>query len=82
MMSVQEIETALRALPQRERWEVVHWLLEDLQATSPGQNGAEGSAGDAAQASLLPDYAARRRRIFGDKVLPNMVLAARAEERW
>jgi hypothetical protein len=30
----------------------------------------------------LPDYAARRRRIFGDKVLPKMVLVSRSEERW
>jgi len=30
----------------------------------------------------LPDYAARRRMIFGDKVLPNMVMLAREQERW
>jgi hypothetical protein len=30
----------------------------------------------------LPDYAARRRMIFGDKVLPNMVLLGREQERW
>jgi hypothetical protein len=45
---------------------------------------AEGteSAGSDGQAPPLPDYSARRRRIFGNKILPNMVLAARAEERW
>jgi hypothetical protein len=30
----------------------------------------------------LPDYAVRRRMIFGDNVLPNMVLLGREEERW
>ena len=34
------------------------------------------------QTPPLPDYSARRRRIFGDKVLPNMVLSARAQEPW
>jgi hypothetical protein len=29
-----------------------------------------------------PDAAARRRKIFGDKVLPNLVLLAREEERF
>ena len=34
------------------------------------------------RAPTLPDYVARRRRIFGDKVLPNMVLLSRSEEPW
>jgi hypothetical protein len=29
----------------------------------------------------LPDYAARRRRVMGDKVFPNLVLEARKLER-
>jgi len=45
-------------------------------ATAPAQTA------DAQAAPALPDYGARRRRIFGTKVLPNMVLAARAEESW
>ena len=32
--------------------------------------------------ATLPDYAARRRMIFGGKVLPNMVMLAREQERW
>jgi hypothetical protein len=82
MNSVLEIEMALRQLPPQERWEIAHWLLEDLQKSNlnhaegkdPGENGG--------RTSPLPDYSARRRRIFGSKVLPNMVLVARAEERW
>jgi hypothetical protein len=73
--SVLEIEKALQELPPQERWEVARWLLDDLQEHAVPQVTA--------QVTLpLPDYSARRRRIFGDKVLPNMVLAARAEEPW
>ena len=78
MSKVQEIETALRQLPAQEQWQVARWLLNELEEglgdMAEGQNGSH--------APTLPDYAARRRRIFGDKVLPNMVLAARSEERW
>lgn len=78
MSKVQEIEAALRQLPAHEQWEVARWLLYKLEegtdSATDGQNGGRASA--------LPDYAARRRRIFGDKVLPNMVLASRSEERW
>lgn len=83
MSSVQEIETALQQLPPQERWEVARWLLEDLQADA--LNAVEGevvSPKDDRRPLPFPDYSARRRRIFGDKVLPNMVLAARAEESW
>jgi hypothetical protein len=78
MSKVQEIEAALRQLPAHEQWEVARWLLEALEEATDGatkrQNGSRAPA--------VPDYAARRRRIFGDKVLPNMVLASRSEERW
>jgi hypothetical protein len=82
MNSVQEIEMALRRLPPQERWEIAHWLLEDLQESNLSHAGSKGLADNVGQTPPLPDYSARRRRIFGSKVLPNMVLAARAEERW
>jgi hypothetical protein len=78
MSKVQEIETALRQLPAQEQWQVALWLLDELEE---GAGGTEKSQ-NGGQAPTLPDYAARRRRIFGDKVLPNMVLVARSEERW
>ena len=75
---VLEIEAALRKLPAQEQWEVARWLLDALEegngSAAKGQNGGSVAA--------LPDYAARRRRIFGEKVLPNMVLVSRSEERW
>jgi len=78
MSKVPEIEAALRQLPVQQQWEVARWLLDALEEgnaiAAKGQNGGSVPA--------LPDYAARRRRIFGDKVLPNMVLVSRSEERW
>jgi hypothetical protein len=73
-----EIEQALRELPPGVRLEIGRWLLEDLQERTVAGNDS-GNGGE--PAGPLPDYAARRRRIFGGKVLPNMVLAGRAEER-
>ena len=78
MSTVQEIETALRQLPAQEQWEVARWLLEELEEGT----GEAGTAKNGNGAAKLPDYAARRRRIFGEKVLPNMVLESRSEERW
>jgi len=75
---VLEIEVALGQLPSQEQWEVDRWLLDALEQGTGC--AAEGQRGGSAPA--LPDYAARRRRIFGDKVLPNRVLVSRSEERW
>lgn len=80
MSKVLEIEAALRELPSQEKWEVAHWLLDELDEKTGAQ--ADVSIPNGGQTPPLPDYAARRRRIFGDKVLPNMVMVARAEERW
>jgi hypothetical protein len=80
MNSVLDIEQALRQMPPQEKWEVARWLLEDLQG-DPTRHGEGASASDTGKPTPpLPDYSARRRRIFGEKVLPNMVLAARAQE--
>jgi len=82
MKSVLEIEQALRQLPPQERLEVARWLLEDLQEGILNHAESKGSGANGEPTLPLPDYSDRRRRIFGSKVLPNMVLAARAEERW
>jgi hypothetical protein len=82
MSSILEIEKVLRQMSLDDRWEIARWLLDDLQEHTSNRAHAENS-GDNGQATTgLPDYAARRRRIFGNKVLPNMVLAARADEPW
>jgi hypothetical protein len=78
MNSILEIENALGKLPEADKWEIARWLLEDLEENARKQRSVEESG----QLPQQPDYGARRRRIFGDKVLPNMVLEARAQERW
>ena len=72
-----EIESALKELPLQDVQAVANWV----QAYLEQQGGAKSPAPSPASVKL-PDYAARRRTIFGDKVLPNMVLLARDEERW
>jgi hypothetical protein len=82
MNSVLEIEMALRQLPPQERWEIARWLLEDLQESNLSHAEGKGSGDNGGRTPPLPDYSARRRRIFGSKVLPNMVLVSREEEPW
>ena len=81
MSSVLEIENALRQLPPQERWEVARWLLKDLEAATASPAGGKPD-NHGGHLLTLPDYSARRRRIFGNKVLPNVVLTSRANEPW
>jgi len=77
MSTVTEIEAAVMELPLPEAQKIAQWLqkyLEQQANTQPTK---------ATQMLVkLPDYATRRRMIFGDKVLPNMVLLGREQERW
>lgn len=66
MSTVEEIKAAIATLSPAERQE----LERSLRRTTP-----------AAAPLPLPDQGARRRRIFGDRVLPNLVLEAREQER-
>jgi len=71
---------ALLRLPLEERREIARWLLEDLQEDDLSPAEEKGSSDNGVQPPTLPDYSARRRRIFGNKVLPNMVLAGRGSD--
>jgi hypothetical protein len=65
--NIQEIKEAIETLSLKERVELERLLRETGVSQPPlGMN--------------LPDQAARRRRILGDKVLPNMVLQEREAE--
>ena len=64
MRTVQEIKAAIDTLPSIEREKLDSLLRETGVPESP-------------RAVQLPDQAARRRRILGNKVLPNMVLQER-----
>ena len=75
--SFEAIESAVMELPIHEVQELAQWLQNYV---------ARQSAADKTQPSpekyRLPDYAARRRKIAGDKVLPNLVTLGREQERW
>jgi len=75
-MSANEVLEQVKALPPRERrkfFDCVH----ELETTIDSQPNGKGK-----RRVRWPDAAARQRRIFGDKVLPNLVLLARELERY
>jgi hypothetical protein len=72
-----EIETALKELPLQDAEAIGRWLQKYLDQ----QAVTKVASPPRAQVSL-PDYATRRRMILGDKVLPNMVVLGREQERW
>ena len=67
MSSVTEIEAALRELPLPQAQGVAQWLQTYLD-----QQAVPRAASMPTAILKLPDYAARRRMICGDKVLPNI----------
>ncbi len=77
MSTVVEIESALKQLPLQDARAIAQWLQNylDRHTSLPRPSGGQATV-------KLPDYAARRRMTFGTKVLPNMVLLSREEERW
>lgn len=77
MSTLVEIETALKKLPLQEAQSIAQWLARYLD-----QKGRARHTPAPPAPVKLPDYAARRRRILGDKILPNMVLLGREQERW
>jgi hypothetical protein len=75
-MSANEVLEQVKALPPRERrrfFEGVH-ELEGAICSKPSSRPK--------RQIRWPDAETRRRRIFGDKVLPNLVLLAREQERY
>jgi hypothetical protein len=75
-MSANEVLEQVKALPPRERRKFFDCVreLETAIARKP--------AGKRRRLIRWPDAAARRRKIFGDKVLPNLVLLSREQERY
>jgi hypothetical protein len=71
-MSAAELIKQVKALPARERRKLVKVILALEE---------EGSMPSAARMRNVkwPDVEARARRIFGDRVLPNLVLLEREE---
>jgi len=71
-MSVVELIKQVKALPARER-EKVLWAILALDEECPAPSNRRG------RRVKWPDVEARARRIFGDRVLPNLVLLEREE---
>lgn len=74
-MSATEVLEQVKALPPRERRKFFA-CIHKLEAA------AEAPVRTSKRRIHWPDAAARRRKIFGEKVLPNMVLLAREQERY
>jgi hypothetical protein len=74
-MSVVELIKQVKALPEREREKVFLAILA-LEEESPAHPKGK------APRVKWPDVQARARRIFGDRVLPNLVLLEREESRF
>jgi hypothetical protein len=75
-MGANEVLEHVKALPPRERRKFfagVHELETALEVEPAARRK---------RPIRWPDAAARRRRISGDKVLPNLVLLAREQERY
>jgi mRNA-degrading endonuclease RelE of RelBE toxin-antitoxin system len=72
-MSTSELVKQLKALPPRERRKVVKAILALEENEPTGQPMKTKRV-------KWPDVEARARRIFGNRVLPNLVLLDREEE--
>ena len=75
-MSANELLERVKALPPRERRRFFEGVQELEGAICP-QPPVRSK-----RPLRWPDAAARRRKIFGDKVVPNLVLLAREQERY
>jgi hypothetical protein len=71
-MSVAELIKQVKALPSRERERVFLAILA-LDEKSPATRSKQ------TKRVAWPDVEARAKRIFGDRVLPNLVLLEREE---
>ena len=69
-MSVAELVKRVKALPARERKRIISAILALEE---------ESSSVKTTKRVKWPDVEARSKRIFGDRVLPNLVLLEREE---
>jgi hypothetical protein len=74
-VSAAQLLKEVRALPASEREKFVLALLDSEEAPS-------GAPPRKSKRVKWPDVQARARRIFGKRVLPNLVLLERDERNW
>ena len=70
-MRTAELLEHVRALPARERRKLLELILELEEHSTPPSASL--------QRVQWPDVEARAKRIFGNKIMPNLVLMERAE---
>jgi hypothetical protein len=70
-MTTTELVEQIKALPARERRRLVEMLLELEEDSTPPASSL--------QRVQWPDVEARAKRIFGNKIMPNLVLMERGE---
>ena len=70
-MRTAELLEQIKALPARERRRLVEMLLELEEHSTPPPASL--------QRVQWPDVEARAKRIFGNKIMPNLVLMERGE---
>ena len=70
-MSTAELIEEVKALPAGERRRLVEIILELEEGVTPSPEPAERVK--------WPDVEARAKRIFGNKIMPNLVLLEREE---
>jgi hypothetical protein len=75
-VSATEVLEQVKALPPRERQKFFAQVPDLETASQAPSNGKQK------RRVRWPDAAARRRRTFGDKVLPSLALLARELERY
>lgn len=76
-MSARELLEQAKSLPAEQLRE----FLEGARALETEETQSPAMQDQSVTKPLKwPDAEARRRRIFGDRILPNLVLAAREEE--
>jgi len=68
-MSTAELVEQVKALPPRERRRLVEIILERDEDSAPRSASS--------QRVKWPDVEARAKRIFGNKIMPNLVLIER-----
>ncbi len=76
MSTLMEIEEAAKRLPRSEQAILVQHLQGALQKEAPLPARTDAQRADS-KGVKWPDFAGRLREIYGDEIMPNMVLEER-----
>jgi hypothetical protein len=77
-MSTTQLIAELKALPARERARVIRAVMPALKPAGPVAITRRAPKGRV----MWPDLAGLKRKVYGDRQLPNLVLLEREEARY